>query len=138
MQPRELLISRLRRERRIQLLRYVIPMGMCSGSHPPPLEFSSHILGTPSNRPLPPSILPPPPTGPPKTTAPRTLPHPMALLCVGSSSARLLSGTAPQHVLYAQTDDTAALARQRPHKDNNVLPRSFINTLSSPSQPRSK
>ncbi|CAB1450068.1 unnamed protein product [Pleuronectes platessa] len=82
-------------------------------------------------RPLPPSILPPPPQPPnpwPQTSA--SSHH--SIVCMGSSSARLLSGEAPQHVLYAQTDDTAALARQLQHKENNVLPRSFIKTLSSP------
>jgi len=57
-----------------------------------------------------------------------------SIVLVGSSSARLLSGPAPRHILYAQTDDTAARARQLQHKENNVLPRSFINTPNSPSQ----
>lgn len=111
---------------------------------PSPLpDFASRGLGTPFRQGLHPAAPAPihPTSTPhrrPKTTAPRTLPHPTALLCEGSSSARLLSGAAPQHVLYAQADDTEALARQPRQKDNNVLPRSFINTLSSPSQPHGK
>lgn len=123
----------------IQLLCYVIPMGMCSGSHrpPPPIPahpfWERHIDKGRIQLPLPPSILPPPPQ-PPKPRPQTSASSHRSIVCVGSSSARLLSGPAPQHVLYAQTDDTAALARQLRHKENNVLPRSFINTLNSPSQ----
>lgn len=128
-------------ERKIQLLCYAIPMGMCSGSHPP--DFSSRILGTPFRQGPHPSAPAPihptsTPTGPQNHGPQNTASSHGSIVCVGSSSARLLSGAAPQHVLYAQTDDTAALARQLRHKDDNVLPRSFINTPSSPSQPHSK
>lgn len=83
---------------------------------------------------LPPSI-PPPLPQPPKPRPQTSASSHNSIVCVGSSSARLLSGPVPQHVLYAQTDDTVALARQLQHKENNVLPRSFINTLNSTSQP---
>lgn len=140
-QRRELLLIS-RRERKIQLLCCAIPMGMCSDSHPP--DFSSRILGTPFRQgPHPSAPAPIHPTStphrPPQNHGPQnTASSHGSIVCVGSSSARLLSGAAPQHVLYAQTDDTAALARQLRHKDDNVLPRSFINTPSSPSQPHSK
>lgn len=118
----------------IQLLCYVIPMEMDSGSHHPPPNPSAPILGTPYRQG--PHLTAPAPIYPTSTpTAPKTTASSHhSIVCVGSSSARLLSGPAPQHVLYAQTDDTAALARQLQHKENNVLPRSFINTLNSPSQ----
>lgn len=122
----------------IQLLCYVIPMEMCSGSHRPP-NPSSDTLGT-AHRQGPHLTAPAPiyptstPTGPPKPWPQTSASSHHSIVCVGSSSARLLSGPAPQHVLYAQTDDTAALARQLQYKENNVLPRSFINTPHSPSQ----
>lgn len=120
----------------IQLLCYVIPMGMCSGSHHPPPSLSSTILGTPYRQEPHPTV-PAPTYPPPQPLKPRpqtSASSHHSIVCVGSSSARLLSGPAPQHVLYAQTDDTAALARQRQHKEDNVLPRSFINALNNPSQ----
>ncbi|CAJ1073802.1 unnamed protein product [Xyrichtys novacula] len=115
----------------IQLLCYVIPMGMCSGFPPtlPPIPaqpFWEHHID--KGR-----IYPPPQA--PKNHGPQTsASSPLSIVCVGSSSVRLLSGPAPQQVLYAQTDDTAALARQLQHKENNVLPGSFINTPSNPSR----
>lgn len=124
----------------------MIPMGMCSCSHRPPPSIPAHNVSgnagqtrATSNRPLsPPSVPSPPPTPTPdrppkKTTGPKTpQPHPSAPLCawVVAQPAYCLAW-APQHVLYAQTDDTAALARHPRHKENNVLPRSFINALSS-------
>lgn len=123
----------------IQLLCDVIPMRMCSGSHHPPPKPGSHILGTPYRQGLHPTAPAPihptsTPTGPPKPRPQSSASSHCSIVCVGSRSAWLLSGPAPRHVLYAQTDDTAALARQLRHKDNNVLPRSFINTPSSSSQ----
>lgn len=134
----------------IQLLCYVISNGdvLRFPSPPPNLhlpDFGSRGLGTlfrqgaASNSPCPhPSILPPV-CPPPQNHGPQNSASSHgSIVCVGSSSARLLSGAAPRHVLYAQTDDAVPLARQPRHKDNNVLPRSFINTLSSPRQPHSK
>lgn len=116
----------------IQLLCYVIPIGMCLGSHQPSPPVPAHpFLEHHIDKG---SIYPPPQA--PENHGPQTsASSPHSIVCVGSSSARLLSGPAPQQVLYAQTDDTAALARQLQHKENNVLPRSFINTLSSPGRP---
>lgn len=137
-----LIISPLHHERNPAALLHD-PNGDVLAFPPPSPRVPAHtFLGTPYRQgphptaPCPPSHLIPSPHRPPKK--PRA-PNPSAsshrsIVCVGSSSARLLSGPAPQHVLYAQTDDTAALARQRQHKENNVLPRSFINTPSSLSQ----
>ncbi|KAK5857250.1 hypothetical protein PBY51_010506 [Eleginops maclovinus] len=103
----------------IQLLCDVIPMGMCSSSHHPPPNPSAPVLGSPYRQ-------GPHPTAPapnlsylhphsPQNHGPQTSASSLhSIVCVGSSSARLLSGSTPQHVLYAQTDDTAALAQAAP------------------------
>lgn len=138
----------------IQLLCYVIPnRDVLRFPSPPPttstFQISAHAvwerhsdkgLHPTAPAPIHPSYLHSlPPTPPSKPRPPELCLIPwLYCVCVGSSSARLLSGAAPRHVLYAQTDDAVPLARQPRHKDNNVLPRSFINTLSSPRQPHSK
>lgn len=105
--------------------------------HPHPLpDFCSRGLGTPfiqGPRPSAPAPIRPTstPHWSPKTTAPRTLLHPMALLCgwVVAQPGYCLVQLPSTYFMHKQTT--------RWHwpgsSDNNVLPRSFMNTLSSPS-----
>lgn len=75
-------------------------------------------LSTPP--PIHPSYLQPPKLWGPQSSASSR----RSIVCVGSSSARLLSGPAPQHVLYAHADDTAALQPGSSGiKRNNALPK---------------
>ena len=120
------------------------PNGDVLGFPPPSPQIPAHPLWETPYRQGPHPTAPAPhlsylhPHSPPNH-GPKPRPHPTTLLCawVVAQPGYCLA-PAPRHVLYAQTDDTAALARQLRHKDNNVLPRSFINTPSRPSQPNSK